>query len=103
MIQKLINFRAPLHVIRPFDELCRYNSSTRTSVLVTLMSDHIATQSQKIHEKQARLESLREHLSRTGSFRDEWDHTRRSKTPVDEWENEFSDMSEPDRFFILEV
>ena len=89
LIQKLINFRAPLHIIRPFDELCAYQSHTRTSVLVTLMSDYIRNEATRIQDDSDRVASIRRLIRRNevGLHGDE------RQAPSEQW-------TEVDRFFV---
>ena len=59
----LVNFLSPNEVLETFDEICSYQSTTRTSTLIKLMKDFIAEQSTSIPQQIQSIQNLKNGLS----------------------------------------
>ena len=62
----LMNFRVPIHLKDTFDQICKFNHQSKTSVLLMLIRDFVEEQSKKIGSELKRRERLKEQLG-TGS------------------------------------
>ena len=58
----LMNFRIPIHLKDAFDQVCKFNHQSKTSVLLMLIRDFVEEQSEKIGSELEKREKLTEQL-----------------------------------------
>lgn len=96
---KLVNYRSPIDLLTAFDDICRSNCRTRTSVLIALMSEYIANEGPKVRKRIDDLNALREFLGSSRSRPDSSARTGQLETPVSDGEKWGEHWSDPIPFF----
>ena len=96
----LVNFISPNQILETFDQICSFQSTTRTSTLIKLMKEFISDQSATIPHQIQSLQNLKNDLSKFEIIKSEgMDQkirpNRKLGTP-----DRFKDRSYPIPFFI---
>ena len=66
MEKSLVNFRVPNELRKTFDTVCKYQSMTKTQILVSLMKRHIDEVYPKIEKEVSHHKNIMKIFHRTG-------------------------------------
>ena len=77
----LVNFISPNQILEIFDDICSFQSTTRTSTLIKLMKEFIAEQSTSIPHQIQSIQNLKNGLSNFGVQKESGKSIRQSQTP----------------------
>ena len=96
----LVNFITPNQILETFDQICSFQSATRTSTLIKLMKEFISDQSASIPQQIQSLQNLKNDLSKFEIIRSEGMDKEIHSNQKLKGQNRFQDRSYPIPFFI---
>ena len=98
----LVNFITPNQILETFDQICAFQSTTRTSTLIKLMKEFISHQSASIPHQIQSIENLKNGLSKFEISKVDRAVNRRPLKTFSEFNSQKYNRSEPITFFITE-